>query len=402
MRPEQWDVVVIGSGLGGLACAAYLAAAGRRTLVLESHYVAGGNSQVFRRRHHGRAYEFDVGLHYIGECGPEGGITRILRGVGLAERVRFRPLDPDGFTTLIFPDLTFRVPAGWDRYRARLLETFPDEAAPLGRVMDIMQEVADGGRRLMNGEVSWGELGATSSRLLEWGLRPIPELFDAHGLSERARAVLLGEQGDYGVPPSRTPVALQAGITDHYMRGAFYPEGGGQVIAARLVEAIRAHGGEVRTHTPVARIRIEQGRVAGVELGGAGGVIDAPVVVSDADLKRTVGELVGEMHFSPETRERVRAFRMTLPLFVVYLGVELDLTARGLPNTELDPLGHLRHRGRLPRARGRTRAGRGLRLRHRRLAEGPGKSPPGPARACQPASHDDRAARVRALARGTG
>ena len=56
MRSEQWDVVVIGSGLGGLACAAYLAAAGRRTLVLEAHYVAGGNSQVFRRRHHGRAY----------------------------------------------------------------------------------------------------------------------------------------------------------------------------------------------------------------------------------------------------------------------------------------------------------------------------------------------------------
>jgi all-trans-retinol 13,14-reductase len=333
MRPEQWDVIVIGSGLGGLACAAYLAAAGRRTLVLEAHYVAGGNSQVFRRRHHGRAYEFDVGLHYIGECGPEGTITRILRGVGLAERVRFRPLDPDGFTTLVFPDLIFRVPAGWERYRARLLETFPDEGAPLGRVVDIMQEVADGGRRLMNGEVTWGELGATSPRLLEWGLRPIPELFDAHGLSERARAVVLGEQGDYGVPPSRTPVALQAGVTDHYMRGAFYPEGGGQVIAARLIETIRAHGGEVRTHTPVTRIRVEQGRVTGVELGGAGGVIDAQVVVSDADLKRTVGELVGEAHFSPQTRERVRAYRMTLPLFVVYLGVELDLVARGLPNT---------------------------------------------------------------------
>ena len=79
---DQWDAVVIGSGLGGLACAAYLTAAGKRTLVLEAHYVAGGNSQVFRRRHHGRAYEFDVGLHYIGECGAEGSITRILRGIG--------------------------------------------------------------------------------------------------------------------------------------------------------------------------------------------------------------------------------------------------------------------------------------------------------------------------------
>jgi phytoene dehydrogenase-like protein len=333
MSREQWDAVVIGSGLGGLACAAYLTATGKRTLVLEAHYVAGGNSQVFRRRHHGRAYEFDVGLHYIGECGPEGAITRILRGVGLAERVTFRPLDPDGFSTLVFPDLTFRVPAGWDHYRARLLETFPLEAGPLGQVVDAMREVAEGGHLLgREGAVS-AELLAKAPRFVEWGLRPVTELFDAHGLSSRARAVLLGEQGDYAVPPSRTSVALHAGFTDHYMRGAFYPEGGGQVIAARLIEVIRAHGGEVRTHEPVARVRVEHGHVAGVVLARTGVEIDAPVVVSNADLKRTVRELVGEGHFAPETVERVHAYRMSLPLFIVYLGVELDLVARGMPNT---------------------------------------------------------------------
>lgn len=333
MSREQWDAIVVGSGLGGLGCAAYLSAAGKRTLVLEAHYVAGGNSQVFRRRHHGRGYEFDVGLHYIGECGPEGMITRILRGAGLADRVSFRPLDSDGFSTLVFPDFTFRVPAGWDRYRARLLETFPQETGPLGRVVDTMREVAEESRLLgRQGDLS-AELLAKAPRFVEWGPRPVTELFDAHALSPQARAVLLGEQGDYAVPPSRTSVALHAGFTDHYMRGAFYPEGGGQVIAARLIEMIRAHGGMVRTHEPVARIRVERGRVAGVVLERTGAEIDAPVVVSNADLKRTVYELVGEQHFAAETVERVRAYRMSIPLFIVYLGVELDLLARRLPNT---------------------------------------------------------------------
>ncbi len=109
---ESWDAIVIGSGLGGLACAAYLCAAGKRTLVLEAHYVAGGNTQTFRRPGHGRQYEFDVGVHYIGECGPEGSITRILRGAGLADRIAFRPLEADGYSTLIFPDFRFRVPVG--------------------------------------------------------------------------------------------------------------------------------------------------------------------------------------------------------------------------------------------------------------------------------------------------
>jgi len=332
---QRWDAIVIGSGLGGLACAAYLCAAGKRTLVLEAHYVAGGNSQVFRRGIHGRKYEFDVGVHYIGECGAEGAITRILRSVGLAERVDFRPLDPDGYSTLIFPDLTFRVPAGWERYRARLLETFPGEAEPLARVVDILRAVAAEGGRIQNHETALQDLPAAAPTFMTWGLRPVTELFAEFRLSQRAAAVLLGEQGDYAVRPSRTPTALAAGLTDHYMRGAFYPSGGGQVIAARLVEAIRAFGGEVRTRAPVQRVRVENGRVAGVVLASDGAAIDAPVVVSNADLKRTVRQLVGDQYFTRETVERVDAYRMTLPLFVVYLGLDIDLAAHGVPNTNL-------------------------------------------------------------------
>jgi len=120
------DIVahVLWAGLHGLAA---LDLAGKRTLVLESHYVAGGNTQTFRRKLKSGLCEFDVGAHYLGEWGKEGSITRILRSAGLDERLNFRSLDPDGFTTLIFPGLTFKVPASWDRYRARLLDSFPDE-----------------------------------------------------------------------------------------------------------------------------------------------------------------------------------------------------------------------------------------------------------------------------------
>jgi phytoene dehydrogenase-like protein len=330
---ERWDAIVIGSGLGGLTCAAYLCALGKKTLVLEAHYVAGGNSQAFRRNLRGDEYEFDVGVHYIGECGPDGLITRMLNGLGLAERVVFRPLDPDGYSTLYFPALTLRVPASWDRYRARLLDTFPGEKEALGQVVDTLRAVAHDGGRFQRGEVELADLASEAPLFLQWGLRPVTELFAEHGLSQQASAVLLGEQGDYAVRPSKTPTALAAGLTDHYMRGAFYPEGGGQAMAARLVESIRAYGGEVRTRAPVAKVRIENGRVAGVTLRKTGGEIDAPIVVSNADLKRTVRELVGEEHFAPETVERVEAFRMSLPLFAVYAGLDVDLGALGRPNT---------------------------------------------------------------------
>ena len=149
----------------------------------------------------------------------------------------------------------------------------------------------------------------------------------------QASAVLLGEQGDYAVRPSKTPVALAAGLHDHYMRGAFYPEGGGQVLAARLIEAIRAYSGEVRTRSKVRNVRIEQGRVAGVVLDKIGESIDAPIVVSNADLKRTVHDLVGEAHFSSDTVEKVRSYRMAFPLFGVYLGIDMNLAELGHANT---------------------------------------------------------------------
>ena len=110
---NKWDVIVVGSGLRGLTAAAYLDANGKRTLVLEHNYVAGGNSHVFRRK---RMFEFDVGVHYLGDCGPDGGIPRILHGVG-ADKIEFLEMNPDGFDTLMFPGLTFKVPKGWDKYR---------------------------------------------------------------------------------------------------------------------------------------------------------------------------------------------------------------------------------------------------------------------------------------------
>jgi phytoene dehydrogenase-like protein len=333
---EQWDAIVIGSGLGGLCTAAYLCAAGKRTLVLEAHYVAGGNSQVFRRNHKGQEYEFDVGIHYIGECGRDGVITAALNGLGLAERVVFRPLDSDGYSTLHFPDVTFRVPFGWDRYRARLHETFPNEREALDGVLDVMQEISATGHRLRRDELAMADVMTEAPGFLQWGLRPITDLFAEEKLSEQAAAVILGEQGCYAVRPSDTPVVMAAGLADHFLRGAYYPEGGGQVVAGRLIEAIRAYGGEVRTQSPVHKIRVEDGRVLGVLTGKKNRTpteIDAPVVVSNADLKRTFAELVGQEFWAPETIERVRSLKMSIPLFCVYLGLDIDLAARGMPNS---------------------------------------------------------------------
>jgi all-trans-retinol 13,14-reductase len=319
---ESWDAVVVGSGPGGLTAAACNAAAGSRVLVVERHDLAGGNAQVFRRHHAGEELEFDVGLHYIGDCGPGGLFPSILNGLGVGDRVTFRPLDPDGFDTLRFPDLEFRVPADWDAYGERLVDAFPGDRAGIERCVDTLRTVAEEGRnRLIP--------GVETPTFDEWAFRTVAELFEQAELSPQACAVLDHWSGLYAGGPRQTAVAMHANIIDHYMRGAFYPEGGGQVIPARLIQVIEAHGGEVRTLSPVEKIRVTDRRVEGVTLSD-GTTIDAPVVVSNADHTRTVAGLVDRAEWDPATVDWVDKATMTLGLVCVYVVVDIELDG---PNT---------------------------------------------------------------------
>jgi len=317
---ETWDAIVVGSGPGGLTTAACLGSSGKRVLVLERHDVAGGNTQVFRRHHGDNWYEFDVGVHYIGECGPGGLFTSIFDALGVGERMSFSQLDPDGFDTLHFPDFEFRVPASWEEYERRLIERFPADRAGIERSMRVLRTVAEESRLMFGEDREIFDL---------WAFRALSELFEEAELSQEACAVLDHWSGLYAGGPKQSAVIMHARMIGHYMGGAYYPEGGGQMIAARLVQAVEACGGEVRTLSPVSRIVVDDGVATGVELE-SGEVLRAPVIVGNGDYRRMVTDLIGPEHLAPATTAWAEEAQMTLGLVCVYVVVDKAMDG---PNT---------------------------------------------------------------------
>jgi len=327
---DTFDVIVVGAGTGGLTAAALLTRRGKKVLVLDQHAVAGGNATIFKRS----GYQFDIGLHYIGGCHPEGVIPRILRAAG-AQNVEFEELDPDGYDTLVFPDFQFRVPKGIDRFRDRLVKYFPREVSGIDRYIRLLRQIQSVQQTLVRPASALWTM-PRSLLLARWAHRTFKDFLDSCTDDPRLQAVLAGQHGDYALPPSRASVLVGAGLALHYLEGAYFPRGGGQVVSDRLAEAIERQGGKILLTARVERILTESGRVRGAELFSnqvGRRTVHAPAVVSNADLKRTVLELVGREQFSAETVDRVSGFEMAPALAMLYLGYDRDLRAERHPST---------------------------------------------------------------------
>ncbi|MEZ4230266.1 MAG: NAD(P)/FAD-dependent oxidoreductase [Polyangiaceae bacterium] len=314
--------VVIGTGAGGLTAAVGLAQAGFEVVALEREKQLGGFLNPFKRK----KFHFDPGVHYVGQCDPGGDMYRVLERCGLDPAAIMAPMDPECFDLLRFPDFEVKVPQGVDRYRANLLELFPEDQSDLDRyfavvraMLPLMRSDTSGARKLMN-----------VPRIARLALETYGQYLDRTFENPRLRSVLGAQCGDYGLPPSQAPALLGVGLLAHYLdSGGWFPRGGSGSLRDGLVDAGRKLGVVYKRRAEVARIHTEGGRVSGVTLTD-GEYFPADVVISNIDPTLTYGRLLDSDVVPSKLQKKVAKNLPSVGSLCLYYGMNRDLRQHGL------------------------------------------------------------------------
>jgi prolycopene isomerase len=331
---NQYDVIVIGSGIGGLVTATQLVAKGAKVLVLESYLIPGGSSGYFERS----GYRFDVGASMIFGFGTEGTtnlLTRALAAVDvsletIADPVQIHYHLPDG--------LDLKVHRNYENFLQELTAHFPQEREGIGRFYGECWKVFN----CLNAMelLSLEELGYLTRVFFQHPMaclglvKYLPQ--NAGDIARRyirdPKLLKFIDMECYCwsvVPADRTPM-INAGMvfSDRHYGGINYPKGGVGQIAVKLVEGLTQKGGEIRYKARVQEILLEGKRAVGVRLID-GKEYYARRIVSNATRWDTFEKLLPPEAVPQSERNWRKRYQKSPSFLSLHLGVKAEVLPPG-------------------------------------------------------------------------
>ncbi len=335
-RPKRlappYDAIIIGSGMGGLTTAALLSELGWKVCVLEQHYTAGGYTHSYERQ----GYEWDVGVHYIGDVGTRTRTRRMFDFLS-GGKLEWAPMDKE-YDRFFVGDKVFSAVAGKQAFRDNLVGFFPKEERAIDAYLELLADVSGALTAHSMGRVLKPWQQAVTSPFMKMRTpdtmyrntyEVLSELTDDQDLI----AVLCGQWGDMGLPPKQSAFMMHAMIARHYLYGGYYPIGGSWRIAESIIPMIQNGGGEVFTYARVNNILLENGKVKGVEMAD-GHCIDCACVISSAGTENTFNHLLpADAVDNFGYRELLPTVRPSFAHLCIYIGLKESAQQLGLPKT---------------------------------------------------------------------
>jgi len=332
--PEgQFDAVIIGSGLGGLSCAAAFARQGFRPLVLEQHYQPGGYATSFKRP---GGFEFDVSLHST-TVGERNGVHNLIPGFPEITDVEFLP--HTSLYRVIYPDYDITVPQrNLDEYIQILKGYFPEEKDGINGIFEDMQGLIQDIEKLLNAgdNIDMSQFPVDFPYLFKCYSKTWEQCIDARIKNPQLKAIISAQWGYYGLPPSRLSSFYYAIPAIGYLKsGGYYPRGRSQQMSNALVKFIEENGGKVILNTRVEQILTKNETAYGVKTD-KGEEFTGKVVVSNANAHDTFLKFLSGEEYLSEYISLINQYSVSISSFQIFLGLKNDLVRKlGINDSEI-------------------------------------------------------------------
>lgn len=254
----QYDVVIIGSGLGGLESAFILSKEGYKVLVLEKNRQLGGSLQIFVRD---KAI-FDTGIHYIGGLDEGQNLNQSFKYFNIMDKLNLHKMDMDGFDKITFDDdpVEYKHAQGYNNFVEQLSAQFPKERENLKRYVAEIQNVCNYFPLYQLKEDNAPIIG---TKYLDINAK---DFIASITPDIKLQSVLAGSNPLYAGDGSKTPLYVHALVVNTYIESSYKCVDGGAQIERLLTKNIKAMGGEIRNYAEVTRIVEKDGLVTHVEL----------------------------------------------------------------------------------------------------------------------------------------
>lgn len=303
---NTYDVVIIGSGLGGLLSAVILAKEGMKVCVLEKDKQVGGCLQTFSL--HKKV--FDSCVHYIGGLGEGHTLNRIFSYAGIMDKLKLKAYDRDAFDKIALDDNEMLYPQaqGFDNFKEQLLPYFPGEKRALQDYIKAVKNIGDHFPlyRLRNGSAD--EKAAVAG----WGLTQTLQSITGNSLLQN---VLAGNNLLYAGVPERTPFYLHALVIESYMHSSHKIVPGSSQIAKFLWQELQAHGGVVYRNTEVTKLVEENGNIVYAE-NPEGGRFYGKQFIANVH-PQVLLEMLETSMIRPAYRNRIKGLEQTVSSFML-------------------------------------------------------------------------------------
>jgi all-trans-retinol 13,14-reductase len=269
---NDYDVIIIGSGMGGLVCADLLGREGYKVCVLEKNKQIGGSLQTYVRD----KVIFDSGVHYIGGLSKGQNLYQIFQYLGIMDKLKIQRMDTDVFDKIIIDNdnKEYIHAQGYENFIQQLLKDFPAEEKGLRLYCDKIKEIC--AKFPLYNLRSGGDFNEKTS-ILEIDTKAFIESVTD---DKKLQAVLVGSNMLYVLKAGKTPFYVHAMILNSYIESAWKCVDGGSQIGKLILKNIRAQGGEVFRNTEVKKIIVEEDKVNAVELAD-GSRISGKIYISN-------------------------------------------------------------------------------------------------------------------------